>query len=82
MINTVANNSVVATTANYSGYVFEVLGNPSFLCLFGSRMFINLKDAGKTEVNDGLDDQESEGRSQSNMQFAIPAVQHSGTIVV
>lgn len=31
----------------------EALGNPSFLCILGSHMLFNLKDAGERGVNEG-----------------------------
>lgn len=33
--------------------VIGTLGNPTFLCILGSRLLFNLKDAGKLEVNKG-----------------------------
>ena len=33
--------------------LLECFGNPKFLCLFGSRMFFNLREAGEHGVNVG-----------------------------
>ena len=31
------------------------IGNPSLLCILGSRMFFNLKEAGEAGINEGTD---------------------------
>ena len=36
-----------------STYFISIFGNPSFLCLLGSRMFFNLKEAAEHGVNVG-----------------------------
>ena len=50
------------------------LGNPSLLCLLGSRMFINLKEAGSSDVKGGSSTSalfQQSGRSAvSDLQFA------------
>ena len=50
------------------------LGNPSLLCLLGSRMFINLKEAGSSDVKSGSSTSapsQQSGRSVvSDLQFA------------
>ena len=33
--------------------VTNVLGSPTLLCIFGSRMFFNLREAGEHGVNEG-----------------------------
>ena len=35
-----------------STYFISIFGNPSFLCLLGSRMFFNLKEAGEDKPLD------------------------------
>ena len=54
--------------------IFSILGNPNLLCLLGSRMFINLKEAGSSDVNSGSstsDPSQQSGRSvASDLQFA------------
>ena len=46
-------------------------GSPSFLCILGSRMLINLKEAGKIGVNEGTNYRTNE---MSVMQFDPPAI--------
>ena len=54
--------------------IVSILGNPSLLCLLGSRMFINLKEAGSSDVKDGSSTSapsQQSGRSEvSDLQFA------------
>ena len=52
--------NIISSKINYVGTfslekrgILSSLGNVGFLCLLGSRMFINLKEAGDTEVNEG-----------------------------
>ena len=52
----------------------QVLGSPSFLCLLGSHMFFNLKEAASTE-EDGHISTARQGTvfsSVSNLRFGIP----------
>ncbi|PAV17534.1 hypothetical protein PNOK_0759900 [Pyrrhoderma noxium] len=62
----------VISTSNIS-YVFAVLGNPSFLCLLGSRISINLKEAGEATVDEDSSFQENTGNTLSDPHFAGPA---------
>ena len=54
--------------------IFSILGNPSLLCLLGSRMFINLKEAGSSDVKSGSStsapSQQSGNSVVSDLQFA------------
>ena len=54
--------------------IFSILGNPSLLCLLGSRMFINLKEAGSSDVKGGSStsalSQQSGNSVVSDLQFA------------
>ena len=54
--------------------IVSILGNPSYLCLLGSRMFINLKEAGSSDVKSGSSasalSQQSGGSVVSDLQFA------------
>ena len=54
--------------------IFSILGNPSLLCLLGSRMFINLKEAGSSDVKGGSSasapSQQSGSSVVSDLQFA------------
>ena len=54
--------------------IVSILGNPSLLCLLGSRMFINLKEAGSSDVKSGSSTSapsQQIGRSVvSDLQFA------------
>ena len=54
--------------------IVSILGDPSLLCLLGSRMFINLKEAGSSDVKGGSStsapSQQSGRRVASDLQFA------------
>ena len=54
--------------------IVSILGNPSYLCLLGSRMFINLKEAGSSDVKGGSStsapSQQSGNSVVSDLQFA------------
>ena len=60
--------------------IVSTLGNPILLCLLGSRMFINLKEAGSSDVKSGSSASALSQRSvASDLQFAdMPASLHSG----
>ena len=63
--------------------IVSILGNPSLLCLLGSRMFINLKEAGSSDVKGGSSTSapsQQSGRSvASDLQFAdVPGSMNSG----
>ena len=55
--------------------IFDIIGNPGLLCLIGSSMFLNLKEAGNLEVNEGTDAlcDVVTARSVSDLHFAAPA---------
>ena len=46
-------NDRFASTFLAAGAFFEGLGSPTLLCIFGSRMFFNLKEAAEHGVNVG-----------------------------
>ena len=54
--------------------IVSTLGNPILLCLLGSRMFINLKEAGSSDVKGGSStsalSQQSGRSAVSDLQFA------------
>ena len=54
--------------------IVSILGDPSLLCLLGSRMFINLKEAGSSDVKGGSStsalSQQSGSSEVSDLQFA------------
>ena len=63
--------------------IVSILGNPSLLCLLGSRMFINLKEAGSSDVKGGSSasapSQQSGSSVVSDLQFAdVPGSMGSG----
>ena len=63
--------------------IVYILGNPSLLCLLGSRMFINLKEAGSSDVKGGSStsalSQQSGRNVVSDLQFAdVPGSMSSG----
>ena len=49
--------------------VFDGLGNRTFLCILGSRMLFNLKEAGERGQNEGTSYNAS-SRTVSEMEFA------------
>ena len=55
-----------------STYIISILGNPSFLCLLGSRMFFSLMEAAELGVNEGTSHRahDHDGRIVSDIQFA------------
>ena len=65
-------------------YIFDALGNPNLLCLLGSRMFINLIDAGQSEVKNGSDNGIQSGRESiiSDIQFRDPSGPHSSKYIL
>ena len=54
--------------------IVSILGDPSLLCLLGRRMFINLKEAGSSDVKGGSStsapSQQSGSSVVSDLQFA------------
>ena len=63
--------------------IVYILGNPSLLCLLGNRMFINLKEAGSSDVKGGSSTSapsQQSGRSVvSDLQFAdVPGSMNTG----
>ena len=63
--------------------IVSILGDPSLLCLLGSRMFINLKEAGSSDVKGGSStsalSQQSGRSAASDLQFAdVPGSMNSG----
>ena len=63
--------------------IVYILGSPSLLCLLGSRMFINLKEAGSSDVKGGSStsapSQQSGNSVVSDLQFAdVPGSMSSG----
>ena len=63
--------------------IIYILGNPSLLCLLGNRMFINLKEAGSSDVKGGSStsapSQQSGRSAASDLQFAdVPGSMNSG----
>ncbi|PAV15222.1 hypothetical protein PNOK_0898300 [Pyrrhoderma noxium] len=60
-------------------YSLGALGNPGLLCLIGSRMFINLIEAGQSEVKNGSGNGTQSGRGSivSDIQFGDPSGPHS-----
>ena len=56
-------------------YIIGALENTSILCLVGSRMFINLIEAGQSDImnGSGTDVQSSRGSAISEIQFGDPS---------
>ena len=64
-------------------YVFSALDNESLLCLLGSRMFINLIDAGQSDVKDGSGNSVQPGGSTvSDIQFGDPSDPQSSKYIL
>ena len=69
--------SLLSTPAIY--YILGALGNANVLCFLGSRMFINLIEAGQSDVRDGSGNSVQPGGSTvSDIQFEDPPDLHSG----
>ncbi|PAV15224.1 hypothetical protein PNOK_0898500 [Pyrrhoderma noxium] len=64
-------STFITDSLSISSYAIDILGNPGFLCLFGSRMFINLIEAGYSNTGSETitDDQSSGGGIISNVRF-------------
>ena len=77
MINIVEGADYVAPRSS-SAYVLSILGSPAFLCLLGSRLSINLKEAAKMEVSDGSEGHVNIGSINSDLDFASPDRSASG----
>ena len=60
--------------------ILDFLGNSGFLCLAGSRMFLNLKEAGDAGVNEGTDipSNNTPKSTISGLDFAAPASSSPG----
>ena len=65
-------------------YITGALENPNILCLLGSRMFINLIEAGQSDVRNGsVTDVQSGRRSAiSDIQFGDPSGPRSGKYIL
>ena len=65
-------------------YITGALENPNILCLLGSRMFINLIEAGQSDVKNGsVTDVQSGRRSAiSDIQFGDPPGPRSGKYIL
>ena len=61
------------TTAVFTAAIFEGLGSPTLLCILGSRMFFNLKEAGEHGVNVGTN---WSSYSHSAIRFDEPQLPH------
>ena len=62
--------------------VLERLGSPAFLCVLGSRMLFNLKEAGERGQNEGTS-YNATSRTVSGMEFAeLAPVNSEGKIIV
>ena len=79
--------AIISSKLNYDGfsnqisyYILGALGNPVFLCLLGSRMFINLIEAGQSDIKNGsgTDVQSSRGSAVSEIQFGDHSGHRSG----
>lgn len=53
----------------YVVVLLQAIGNPSFLCVLGSRLLVNLREAGELGLNEGTNYRLST-RSVSGMEFA------------
>ena len=82
IINFRANTDDPSVALRY--YAIGALANPGLLCLLGSRMFINLIDAGQSEVKNGSDNGIQSGRESiiSDIQFGDPSGPHSSKYIL
>ena len=65
--------NVIQTMIDDSGSIWVSLlgaiGDPSFLCILGSRLLVNLKEAGELGVNQGTSYRLSSCQTVSEMEF-------------
>ena len=82
--------NIINSKINYLGTfslekraILSLLGNVGFLCLIGSRMFLNLKEIGDVELNEGtsIPSVNNPVSNISNPRFAQPASSSSGSSV-
>ncbi|PAV15217.1 hypothetical protein PNOK_0897800 [Pyrrhoderma noxium] len=73
LINIISYQVTGLSTSN-GAYVISILGSPIFLSILGSRMFINLKEAGESnlKVGSGIPARWNPNSTISNLQFAAP----------
>ena len=78
--------NIITWQVDLSGsfFVLDSLGDPSLLCLLGSRMFLNLKNAGETEVKDDMSGgyRVGTGSILSDPQFADVANRQTGMYIL
>lgn len=60
----------VTDTNDYLAILFTLLGSPTFLCIMGSNVLFNLKEAGERGLNQGISYYWSSSASISAMDFA------------
>ena len=73
LINIISYQVTGLSTSN-GAYVIPIPGSPIFLSILGSRMFINLKEAGgaNLKVGSGIPARWNPKSTISNLQFAAP----------
>ena len=71
---------IASSSAALRNYIIGALENPNVLCLLGSRMFINLMEAGHPDVKNGSGTGDHSGRGNiiSDIQFGDPSGPRSG----
>ena len=83
--------AIISSKLNYDGfsnqisyYILGALGNPVFLCLIGSRMFVNLIEAGQSEVKNGSSNNVHSGGGStiSDIQFGDPSGPRLGRCIL
>ena len=83
--------AIISSKLNYNGfsnqisyYILGALGNPVFLCLLGSRMFVNLMEAGQSEVKNGSSNNvlSGVGSTISDIQFSDPSGPRLGRCIL
>ena len=75
---------IASSSAALRNYIIGALENPNVLCLFGSRMFINLIEAGQSDVKNesGNGVQSGGGSIVSDIQFGDPSGPRSGKYIL
>ena len=59
---------------NFAALVLNAIGNPILLSILGSRMLVNLKEAGEMGLNEGTNYRIS-SRTVSRIEFAVAGVE-------
>ena len=77
------NFRTASSGVDFPNIIFASIGDPIFFSLIGSRMTINLKEAGESETKEEITNhwELNPRNTLSELQFAAPSVLSSGTLL-